>query len=93
VSEVALFYRLGWSGQRESNPRIPAWKAGALPLGYVRMCCRSGLRESNPYLDLGKVALYLRAEAAWCYLSGQRGSNPRLLGWEPSALPLSYARK
>ncbi len=25
-------------------------------------------------------------------LSGRRGSNPRILGWEPSALPLGYAR-
>jgi hypothetical protein len=26
----------GWSGRRESNPRQPAWKAGALPLSYSR---------------------------------------------------------
>ena len=27
---------LGWSGKRDSNPRPPAWKAGALPLSYSR---------------------------------------------------------
>ena len=26
----------GWSGRRDSNPRQPAWKAGALPLSYPR---------------------------------------------------------
>ena len=26
----------GWSGKRDSNPRPPAWKAGALPLSYSR---------------------------------------------------------
>ena len=25
-----------WSGRRDSNPRHPAWKAGALPLNYSR---------------------------------------------------------
>ena len=28
-----------WSGKRDSNPRPPAWKAGALPLSYSRPCC------------------------------------------------------
>ena len=27
-----------WSGKRDSNPRQPAWKAGALPLSYSRQC-------------------------------------------------------
>src|SRR5262245_8953246 len=27
----------GWSGKRDSNPRPPAWKAGALPLSYSRV--------------------------------------------------------
>src|SRR5262249_42900240 len=26
-----------WSGKRDSNPRPPAWKAGALPLSYSRL--------------------------------------------------------
>src|SRR3989449_9688776 len=26
-----------WSGKRDSNPRPPAWKAGALPLSYSRI--------------------------------------------------------
>jgi hypothetical protein len=25
-----------WSGRRDSNPRYPAWEAGALPLCYSR---------------------------------------------------------
>jgi hypothetical protein len=27
-----------WSGKRDSDPRQPAWKAGALPLSYSRQC-------------------------------------------------------
>src|SRR3989442_6973887 len=30
--------RKTWSGKRDSNPRPPAWKAGALPLSYSRPC-------------------------------------------------------
>ena len=26
-----------WSGKRGSNPRHPAWEAGALPLSYSRI--------------------------------------------------------
>lgn len=29
--------RLSWSGQRDSNPRMTAWEAVALPLGDARM--------------------------------------------------------
>src|SRR4030095_17013725 len=35
--------RRGWSGKRDSNPRPPAWKAGALPLRYSRLASRRGL--------------------------------------------------
>ena len=28
-----------WSGKRDSNPRQPAWEAGALPLNYSRAVC------------------------------------------------------
>ena len=27
-----------WSGQRDSNPRVSAWEADALPLGDARLC-------------------------------------------------------
>ena len=38
----------GWSGRRGSNPRHPAWKAGALPLSYSRtMSSSEGLRDRN----------------------------------------------
>ena len=30
-------WRAEWSGGRDSNPRPPAWKAGALPLSYPRV--------------------------------------------------------
>src|SRR3989441_6886476 len=30
-----------WSGKRDSNPRPPAWKAGALPLSYSREYARA----------------------------------------------------
>ena len=29
---------LFWSGQRDSNPRVSAWEADALPLGDARLC-------------------------------------------------------
>ena len=28
-----------WSGYGESNPRCPAWKAGAQPMGHIRFWC------------------------------------------------------
>ena len=48
----------GWSGRRDSNPRRPAWKAGALPaelhppvsvsLCISRMVGREGFEPSKP---------------------------------------------
>ena len=38
-----------WSGKRDSNPRPPAWKAGALPLSYSRPSDRRArYRQSLP---------------------------------------------
>jgi hypothetical protein len=31
-----IHYMILWSGRRDSNPRHPAWEAGALPLNYSR---------------------------------------------------------
>lgn len=36
------------SGRRESNPRGPAWQAGAVPLGHGRMSFTCIWRDSNP---------------------------------------------
>src|SRR6266513_6066041 len=36
-----------WSGKRDSNPRPPAWKAGALPLSYSRACLSPSRRDSR----------------------------------------------
>lgn len=52
-----------WSGQRDSNPRIPAWEAGALPLGYARstICdyTPSG-RTGSPVVPVsGRTAVFL----------------------------------
>lgn len=33
---VSCFYFF-WSGQRDSNPRVSAWEADALPLGDARL--------------------------------------------------------
>src|SRR5882724_4134409 len=38
----------GWSGKRDSNPRPPAWKAGALPLSYSRLDRWWGGEDLNP---------------------------------------------
>ena len=32
-----------WSGQRDSNPRVSAWEADALPLGDARLSLTSSL--------------------------------------------------
>ena len=37
-----------WSGKRDSNPRPPAWKAGALPLSYSRPRKWWGGEDLNP---------------------------------------------
>src|SRR5205809_6178808 len=37
-----------WSGKRDSNPRPPAWKAGALPLSYSRPDRWWGGEDLNP---------------------------------------------
>ncbi len=37
-----------WSGQRDSNPRMMAWEAIALPLGDARMCKRILSQLPNP---------------------------------------------
>lgn len=42
--------RLARSGRRDSNPRISAWKADALPLGDSRQ--GSGFYPGNNYIDL-----------------------------------------
>src|SRR5262249_30654790 len=39
---------LQWSGKRDSNPRPPAWKAGALPLSYSRPYRWWGGEDLNP---------------------------------------------
>src|SRR5881396_196449 len=40
--------RDSWSGKRDSNPRPPAWKAGALPLSYSRLSQWWGGEDLNP---------------------------------------------
>src|SRR5262245_59614149 len=53
-----------WSGKRDSNPRPPAWKAGALPLSYSR--------PSTSAAVLGARAR--RAQSTWW---GGEDLNPR----------------
>src|SRR5436305_9138235 len=43
-----LGHRDSWSGKRDSNPRPPAWKAGALPLSYSRPGEWWGGEDLNP---------------------------------------------
>src|ERR1700675_1290763 len=47
-----------WSGKRDSNPRPPAWKAGALPLSYSRAPSRRAARR--PLRWWGEEGLNLR---------------------------------
>src|SRR5215470_10185245 len=38
-----------WSGKRDSNPRPPAWKAGALPLSYSRAPSRRAVARPRSW--------------------------------------------
>src|SRR5215475_10505599 len=38
-----------WSGKRDSNPRPPAWKAGALPLSYSRVPSRRAVARPQSW--------------------------------------------
>src|SRR5262249_44169854 len=38
-----------WSGKRDSNPRPPAWKAGALPLSYSRIPSRRAVARPRSW--------------------------------------------
>src|SRR5262249_20124229 len=49
-----------WSGKRDSNPRPPAWKAGALPLSYSRVSGRPAPAHVRVAVRLRSLSL-LRA--------------------------------
>src|SRR3989440_12317557 len=42
---------IAWSGKRDSNPRPPAWKAGALPLSYSRGAPHASKWRGGELLD------------------------------------------
>src|SRR6266545_6912279 len=49
LSLVSRGRKSGWSGKRDSNPRPPAWKAGALPLSYSRLPSRRAFARANTW--------------------------------------------
>src|SRR5574342_1278600 len=56
-----------WSGKRDSNPRPPAWKAGALPLSYSRVALSHVDRRTRAACPLaassGSLSLFDRPPA------------------------------
>ena len=70
-----------WSGQRDSNPRSPAWQAGILPLNY-------GRSDGAPYdSTTNRAQVKSWATVGW---SRRRESNPQPTDYKSVALPLSY---
>ena len=65
------------SGKKDSNLRLSAWQADALPLSYSRMLSRPG-----PNMPCKTEGPFLRST-----LSGKPGSNWRLSAWKADALP------
>lgn len=86
------------SGWRGSNPRVSAWKADAVPLGYTRIDLLLNQPVSNPAPRalVGHCAMRPAADdrAAPLLSLGERtaGIEPALVAWEATALPLGYAR-
>src|SRR5215207_270380 len=80
-------------GRRGSNPRHPAWKAGALPLSYspakpMDDRRETSRRESNPVtvgFAVRCLPTWRREEVVWQLLG--RDSNPRRADLQPAALP------
>ena len=46
-----VFRAHDWSGRRESNPRPPRWRRGALPLSYARIISRLSAGTSDKGLE------------------------------------------
>ncbi len=47
------------SGQRDSNPRLPAWEAGTLPLSYARSGPAESTSASGPYFTACRFCFQL----------------------------------
>ena len=78
--------RRSWSGRRDSNPRIMAWEAIAVPLGYARITrdiIPAVFPLVEPVLLILRDGFLLAREASW---SGWRDSNPRPPAPEAGAL-------
>ncbi len=74
-----------WSGRRDSNPRIPAWEAGALPLGdaRARLCRKDRRGDSIPcQFSWDKASPRKRA----------RSARKRLMRRPPQPCPCSGSR-
>jgi hypothetical protein len=89
-----------WLGWRDSNPRMPGPKPGALPLGHIPICV-SNCKGSNPInrmegfrVTSGDPETYaidnqLSSEG---FLANCRWQfSPRMHGPKPCALPLGHA--
>src|SRR5687767_15551338 len=87
-----------WSGKRDSNPRPPAWKAGALPLSYSRpsrMLLSRISSSSGPQWWWGGEDLNPRRRTPADLQSapfGHLGTSPNLPACDESPLRVSGRR-
>ena len=63
-----------WSGQRDSNSRLPPWQGGTLPLSYTRIWCL-GAESNHRHGDFQSPAL--PTELPRRLWRRRWGSNPR----------------
>ena len=64
-----------WSGQRDSNPRVSAWEADALPLGDARVCTPHMLVLRKVYRASFRGTRHRRANGRDRHEYGSRGNH------------------
>src|SRR5215813_3105227 len=71
----------GWSGKRDSNPRLRPWQGRTLPLSYSRSLRKSSVTQrylrDQEKADL-KVRLYICLVGAVLRVRGRRGLRTRV---------------
>ena len=84
---LSRLFWIAWSGQRDSNPRMSAWEADALPLGDARMGFNSttaiGAAARSPSLRVSCVGIEeIQRGPFFPHAASHRG---------PTCLPMTWA--